>query len=51
MIGQDRVKIGILVVVMLGFLLTLAKLPLVKNLFEDKDMPVASYFTPDKGGK
>jgi hypothetical protein len=51
MIGQDRVKIGILVVVVLGFLLTLGKLPLVKNLFEDKDMPAASYFSPAKGGK
>jgi hypothetical protein len=51
MIGQDRVKIGILVVVVLGFLLTLGKLPLVKNLFEDKDMQAASYFSPAKGGK
>ena len=51
MIGQDRVKIGILVTVMLGFLLTMAKMPLVKNLFEDKDMPAASYYSPAKGGK
>ena len=51
MIGQDRVKIAILVTVMLGFLLTMVKLPLVKNLFEDKDMPAASYYSPAKGGK
>lgn len=51
-IGQDRVKIGLLVTILLGVLLTAAKVPLVTNLFSDKDLPsVPAYLRAAEGGK
>jgi len=51
-IGQDRVKIGLLATILLGVLLTAAKVPLVTNLFSDKDLPsVPAYLRAAEGGK
>lgn len=47
LVGQDRVKILLLSMILLGVVLLLFQVPLVFNLFGDKDLPsLAAYFQP-----